>query len=306
MNNFNEIINKLNEDEFSLILRCLLDRIPIVIIGSGKDNSEFFANKLIEFISFRNKLIFYTDFISKEELDIILEEEEINYDVNRIMIICPNEAVHKALQIFTEYKSWIICIHLDNNGSNNLQDISSFENIINILKMKIKTFLVINNSSEHIKIQLIGLKFKSEDLKLEKLIFNKSIIYVENSINRMKRIFSQRINSSDIKNELKYDLLNFNFEENNLKNSIFKIKILEFHNAARRAFSILNKIKILNTHNINIQISDKTILDTILYTDASFKRIIEFIQAEWNENFEVGIESKDYNYKEDLIESLWG
>ncbi|MHA1339881.1 MAG: hypothetical protein ACTSRZ_00315 [Promethearchaeota archaeon] len=303
MNLLNGKIYELDENNFALILRCLLDRIPIIIVGNDKETSEFFANKLVDFITFRNKLIFYTDFISKEELDIIFEEEDTNYDINRSVIICPNDAIHKALQIFTNFKSWILCIHIDTNDGGTQNTLNE---VLNLLKKKIRSFLIIENILDDIKVKINGIKFKSNDLRLEKLIFNKSVKYVETSINRMQRIFSQRINSSNIKEDFKEELLNFNFEKNNLKNNIFKIKILEFYNATRRAFSILNKIKLLNAINIDIQLSDKTLMETISYTDASYKRIIEFIQAEWNENFNGNIESNEYKYKEDLIESLWG
>ena len=123
----------------------------------------------------------------------------------------------------------------------------------------------------------------------------------------MKRIFVQRLSLlKNFSEELKEELLDFGFEEINLKKNMFKIQILEFYNAARRAFSILNKISILNSLNVNIEISDKTLLDTISYVEADHSRLINFIDAEWGELFTENVDSEPIKYKHDLIESLWG
>ncbi|MBD3351365.1 MAG: hypothetical protein GF364_07750 [Candidatus Lokiarchaeota archaeon] len=301
-------IYSLNEEDFSLILRCMLDRVPILITGINKDDVEFFAHKLADLMSFRNKIIFYTDFISKNELDMILDEEESNYDVQRSIIISPNDATHKALQIFNNFKSWILCFHY-----NDLPEVSdnSFNSrlnfITNLIQGKEDFFLLIENLDNNIDVNVIGKKVKFSDLKYEKLIHNRAIKFVDNAINRMKRIFSQRLLvNHEIEEDFRDELLNFGFEENNLKNNFFKIKILEFYNAARRAFSILNKISILSSLNINIELNYKTLMDTISYTDASHSRLLDFIRAEWNEGFSSEIDTQEEKYKSDLIEGLWG
>jgi hypothetical protein len=309
MRGYEDRIYDMNEDDFALILKCLLDRIPIVIAGADKESVEFFANKLADLMSFRTKLLFYTDFISKNELDIILEEEGSNYDIQRSIIICPNEASHKALQIFDNFKSWIICFHYDQvYTTDNPQTYNSrLGFIVNLIQKKQDYFLLVENQEGNIKVDLVGKKAKISELKFEKLIYDKAIKFVDSAISRMQRIFSQRlISNSDIDKDLKEELLNFSFENNNLKNNFFKIKILEFYNAARRAFALLNKVSILSSLNIEIEINDKTLMDIISYSDASHSRLIEFISAEWNENFINKIDTQEEKYKDDLIESLWG
>lgn len=309
MRGYEDKFYEMNEDDFALILKCLLDRVPIVIVGSDKESVEFFANKLADLMAFRSKLLFYTDFISKNEYEIIIEEESSNYDVQRSIIICPNEASHKALQIFDNFKSWIICFHYDqvNSPDKNQSNNSRLSFIINLMQKKENCFLMIENQDGAIKVDLIGKKIKISELKFEKMIYDKAIKSVDSAISRMQRIFSQRLISNvGIDKELKDDLLNFSFENNNLKNNFFKIKILEFYNAARRAFAILNKVVILSSLNIEIEINDKTLTDIISYSDASHSRLLDFIHAEWNENFNNKVDTQEEKYKDDLIESLWG
>ena len=112
MRTFDDTIFNIGEEKFSLILKCLLDRIPILIAGTNKEDVEFLANFLADLMSFRTKLIFYTDFISENELDMLLQEEDTNYDTNRYIVVCPNDAIHKATRMFDDFKSWILCYHI--------------------------------------------------------------------------------------------------------------------------------------------------------------------------------------------------
>ncbi|MHA1897926.1 MAG: hypothetical protein ACTSU2_11075 [Promethearchaeota archaeon] len=304
-----DTIFKIEENEFALIIKCLLDRIPILIVGNENEEAEYFAEILANLINFRNKLFFYTDFISKEEYQLILQEEESDYEIKRNIIICPSPVIKKALQIFDNFKSWILCFKVNSEKSKVSSESPNIKLsfVINQLKSKIKRFLLIENLENSIKINMVGNNFKFSELKFEKEIYRDAIKFVDISIKKMKRIFDQRISLlKNFSKELETELLDFNFEEINLKKNMFKIHILEFYNASRRAFSIINKIAILNSLNINIELSEQTLLDTISYSHASYNRILTFIKAEWGENYNLTIDNKPLKYKHDLIESLWG
>jgi len=309
MKTFDDTIFNIGEEKFSLILKCLLDRIPILIAGTNKEDVEFLANFLADLMNFRTKLIFYTDFISESELDMLLQEEDTNYDTNRHIVVCPNDAIHKALRLFDQFNSWILCYHIlvDESKINKDGFNARLSFILKMVRNKTENFLLIENSESQISVNMVGIKYKSSDLKFEKSIYSKSIKFVDNSISKMKRIFEQRLSLlKNFSKELQEELLDFSFEELNLKRNIFKIQILEFYNAARRVFSILNKISILNSLNVKTELSDQTILDTISYSNASFFRLTQFIRAEWGEIYLGEIETEPIKYKEDLIESLWG
>ena len=260
-------------------------------------------------MNFREKLLFNTDFISKDELVLIVQEEEADYDIKRSLFICPNNALQKVIQMFDNFQSWILCFNINEGRTMKKSETfnSGLRYIIKMIQNKQENLLFIENINNEIKVNMFGRKFKFNDFKFERGIYNKAIKFVDNSIVKMRRIFDQHISLlNNFSSELKEELLDFNFEEINLKKNMFKIQILEFYNAARRAFSILNKISILNSLNIDIEISDKTLLDTISYTETNHSRLIEFIRVEWGENFSEQIDSEPIKYKHDLIEGLWG
>lgn len=307
----NQKINlfKINEDDFSLILYCLLNRIPILISGSTKQNVEFFANKLADLMVFRNKLIFYTDFVSKDELKLILDEEESNYDVQRSIIICPNEGLHKAMQLFDSFNSWILCFNqdLDSEGKQSKDHQFKLPMLMKAILDKINIFLYISNSQKVINVEIKSVKQAELDLRFERMIYRKAIKFVDDSISKMSRIFSQNLRkSANFDQDLMEELLDFSFEESNLKKNFFKIQILQFYNATRRAFSLLNKLDLLNSLDLAFNLNKQTLTETISYADASTERLLEFIKHEWNTDFSSYVDKNRAKYKDDLVESLWG
>ena len=62
--NFFKFLDKLNKNEDSLILYCLLDRVPVVVLGDNNNKIDQFLVDLSELIHFRKEYVFYTDFIS--------------------------------------------------------------------------------------------------------------------------------------------------------------------------------------------------------------------------------------------------
>ena len=60
-------INEIGEKNFALILYCLLNRIPIIVLGDELSEVDDFIAELCDLMHFRKELIYYTDFISESE-----------------------------------------------------------------------------------------------------------------------------------------------------------------------------------------------------------------------------------------------
>jgi hypothetical protein len=211
--------------------------------------------------------------------------------------------------MFDSFQSWILCFNAKEGRTMKKSETfnSGLRYIIRMIQKKEENLLLIENIDDEVTVNMVGKKYRFNDFKFERRIYNNAIKFVDNSIVKMRRIFDQHLSLlNNFSSELKEELLDFNFEEINLKKNMFKIQILEFYNAARRAFSILNKISILNSLDINIDISDKTLLDTISYTETNYSRLLDFIKVEWGENFSEQVDTKPIKYKHDLIEGLWG
>ena len=132
--NFFKLLDKLKRKQASLILYCLLDRIPIIVFGDDSNQIDDLLLELSELIDFRKEMVFYTDFISNNEYINLIQNEDIDYNTQRIQIRCPDEVSFEALNQFENFRSWLLGINIIKQKDNLLS-------IKNVIKKKIGIFL---------------------------------------------------------------------------------------------------------------------------------------------------------------------
>ena len=297
--NFFKLLDKLKRKQSSLILYCLLDRIPIIVFGDDSNTIDDLLLELSELIDFRKEMVFNTDFIANNEYTALIQNEDIDYNTLRIQIRCPDDVSFEALNQFENFRSWLMGINIiKQNG--NLQQIKS------LIRKKINAFLNISITSNKVSVVFEGINPKLLELSLEQEILQKISQDTEKSIIRMKRVLSDRIKINNVDNELIQTLLDFNAEKNELKKNIFKKEIQIFYSGSKRAFFILSRLNLLNNLEIKTKIGSKTLLETIDFEDVSIGRIISFIKHEWGEDYSNLIENNNKIFIVDKIDSLWG
>jgi hypothetical protein len=297
--NFFKFLDKLKRSYNSLILYCLLDRIPIIVFGNNSEKIDNFLVELSELVHFRKDYIFYTDFISINEYENLISNENIDYNYQRAHIRCPCSVSLKALEQFDSINSWLIGIIIPNQKS----QLQYIKEIINKKSSVLLYITIINND---ISIELKGIELKSLNLTLEQNIFKKISLDTEKSINKMKRVLTDKTTVNKLDNDLVTTLLDFEEEKYELKRNIFKREIQNFYSGSKRAFFILSRLNLLNNIGIYTGIGCKTLFETIDYEEASIERILSFIEKEWREIFINLIENNKKNFLGDKIVSLWG
>ena len=297
--NFFKLLDKLKRKDSSLILYCLLDRIPIIIFGDNLNKIDEFLMELSEFIDFRKEMVFYTDFISIEEYNNLVQNEDIDYNTQRIQIRCPTDVTIEALTQFENFRSWLIGVNISKQKEN-------LRYIKTQIKNKMRVHLTIILTLNRVSVKLEGINPKLLDLSIEQDILQKVSQDTEKSVIRMKRVLSDRIKLNNIDEDLIQTLLDFNAEKNELKKNIFKKEIQNFYSGSKRAFFILSRLNLLNNLEIKTKIGSKTLLETVDFEDAPIDRIISFIKYEWGENYSDLIENNNKTFIVDKIDSLWG
>jgi len=307
---FFNILDRLKRKYSSLILYCLLDRIPIIVMGDKPTQIENFLIELSNLMLFRKEFVFYTDFISKLEYENLIQNEDIDYNSQRAHIRCPCDVALKAMNQFDNFNSWVIGIVIPKQSENLIY-------IKNLFRKKTRRFLTIIISSNTVSVEVEGINIKEMDLTLEQAIFQKISQDTEKSIIKMKRVLSDKIKSRKLDNDLVKTLLDFEVEKNELKKNIFNKEIQNFYSGSKRAFFILSRLNLLNNLEMNVTIGNTTLLKTIDYHQASFEgiisaplnRIITFINKEWGIDFSHLIENGNKAKKVDVgdkIQSMWG
>jgi len=297
--NFFEFLDKLKKNYNSLILYCLLDRIPIIVLGEDSEQVDQFLIDLSELIHFRREYVFYTDFISNNEYNNLILNENIDFNSQRSHIRCPCNVARKALSQIEDINSWLIGMELPAQKDH-------FNYLKNLIIKKVNKVLFIMISANNISIEVEGIDLKLIDLTLEQNIFRKISQDTEKSIAKMKRVLSEKIHVNHLDKDLMKTLLDFEIEKNELKKNIVKGEIQNFYSGSKRAFFILSRLSLLNSVEINTNIGSKTLLETIDYEEAPINRIISFITKEWGENFSILIENGKKAFMGDKIVSLWG
>jgi len=297
--NFFKILEKLKRIEASLIVYCLLDRIPIIILGEDAQRIDTFLIEISELIHFRKEFVFYTDFISTLEYQDLIQNESVDYNSDRALIRCPSTVALKALNQFEIFDSWLIGIEIPNYSD-------KLANYRQSLKKRIKIFLSISLLSNKILIELEGYNWRLLDLTLEQNILQKISQDTEKSIAKMKRVLSEKSKSNDVDEDLIKALLDFEVEKTELKKNIIKKEIQNFYSGCKRAFFIFSRLNLLNNIDTNTKIGSKTLLETIDYEDAPIDRILSFISKEWREDFSHLIENGKKINALDSMQSLWG
>ncbi|MFX1489535.1 MAG: hypothetical protein ACFFBI_10325 [Promethearchaeota archaeon] len=297
--NFFKILDTFKKDYGALILYCLLDRIPIIVIGDNPDEIDNFLIDLSDLVDFRKEYVFYTDFVHVNEYENLISNEHNDYNYQRAHIRCPCNVAIKALNTFKSIDSWLIGVVIPKQT----KDLLKLKDFIN---KKTEFVLYLSLCSNRISIDLEQIDFKSLDLTLEENIFKKISQDTEKSIIQMKRVLNDKMSSDQLDKDLTNTLLDFEIEKSELKKNIFKKEIQNFYSGSKRAFFILSRLNFVKNIEINTKIGSKTLLETIDYEEAPIARIISFIYKEWGENFSALIENGKKSYIGDKIVSLWG
>lgn len=229
-------------NDFALILRCVFDRVPIIIGSKDKEKLDDLLIKLCDLIPIRKEIVFGTDFLEKEEFDVIIQEEKLDYDNQRIIFRAPVNSEDLILDKIENLKGWIIGLCINGNVN------AFFEKALRLRK-KNGTFLFIKFDEAN-KIEFVKLYSENDeklDTNLEKRIIKKTFSQTEFALERIKRVLDKKIQGHNgINQSIISSIIDLSQEELIIKENIFKKEILEFYQASRRGLALLTRLNFLN------------------------------------------------------------
>lgn len=287
----NKLIMNLSKEEFSQLLNCLFLRIPIIVFGENSDTINMFVDFLTTLIPHREPIVYWTDFVTREEHLQLLSAEERDYDVKRVVILIYTQYAKRALSEFSEFKGCIIGVK---STSMALEDV-------------IKIILGKNDScgvfyvSNLFKFRIYGNISMYFGKMLSEHVIEKTGVAME----RIRKVLIKKLGKKQLSENILKILLDFDVEEEAIREEILKEEILKFVHACRRALYLLSRIRLLEQFRITGRISGKTLLETIGYFQTPPEDIILFIKAEWGEDFENILQKGRLSHIEDWLSSLW-
>ncbi len=286
-------LKSLNQKELAILIRALLDRYPILVTGDSEENIDFITDTLINLVPHRREVVFGTDFISKQEYEQLINHEKSDYNGERLIFRAPSSLTFENYQQITSLRGWVIAVP------------SHFEQkMITSLNQQAWCFLILRSRGDRLSLQINdGHKWLNETSFEEKLL-DKVLTETEMKIERISRVL-KRAARGKVSERLEKSLVDLDPEENRVRQSIFREQILAFVQAAWRILVILQRLRLLEGVGVKSVISEKMLRQAIDYKGAAINRLMEFIQAEWGEDFSSVVEGGRDRSFGDRLEGYW-
>ncbi|MHA1129569.1 MAG: hypothetical protein ACTSQI_06265 [Candidatus Helarchaeota archaeon] len=291
------MIEILGKNQLALLLRIILDRIPVLIVGNDHTEIDNLLSGLVSLAPHRNEYVFWSDFIEQDEYLQLCQEEADDFNIPRNVFCSPSTASKHIFERIEKLKGWVIGFDISNG-------ISKDDIIFKILKLE-KKFLTIFMEPKKLNIKLFGLKNNEFNLSFEKKTLEKTIEKTDVALEKMKRVLKKKVKSSP-SNEVMAAIMRFDSEEEKIRCNIFTQEVQSFIQAGTRSLAILSRIDLLRELGFNVELSGKTLLQTIDYDEVDSERIIQLLQAEYGIDFSNCVKGGRVTQIGDKIDSFWG
>lgn len=294
MNTFlNSELNTLGRKQLANVLCSILNRNPVILYSKSSEAADSIAESLVKFVPHRREVVFGSDFICRSEHDELIMHEKSDYNGERIIYRSPCSAAPLVSSQIVDFQGWIIAAEEGNFESlqNTLLENSSFPIV---LKLKDKALLLESNGNPAIK----------SDTNFELKLLEKVTSETRTKMERITRIL-QRATHGKVSERLEKSLIDLNQEEERVRQSLYREQILAFVEAAWRVMIILMRLRLLQEVGVKSTISDKMLIQAIDYKGASIDRLMEFIKAEWGEEFQSSVQEGTGQTFGDRLEGFW-
>jgi len=291
-----ELLEIFSQEELATIFSAALYRYPILVLADNSHDTDSIVDKVSHLVSHRQRMIFWSDFISKDELTLLFEEEKIDPQNNRIIVLSYAANTFQAFTQFSDFKSWIVGFVPKSNLDLNMVFEKLYRNGL--------PFLVIQNTDSQIKMRI----YTHDQAIVAKLtgdILSKVTSTTKHSITKIARIIAKK----KVKDETLPDLdgfLEFNAETEYIQKDVFEKELMSFIHAARRAFILFNRIRIMDGLGVKIKIDTQTLMDAIEFDKSYIKDLLAFLFAEHGSDFTCILDNSRIGRLGDQIDSLWG
>jgi hypothetical protein len=291
-----KLMEILGKNQFALLLRIILDRIPVIIFGKDHNEIDNLLNGLISMAPHRHEYVFWSDFIENDEYLSLIQEEDNDFNIPRNVFCAPTNASKHIFNRIEKFRGWIIGFEISNGISQ--------EGVISNFKNFEERFLIIIMEQNELKLTLFGVD-NNINLDFEKKIIDKAIQKTEIALEKMKRVLKKKIKTPP-SNDVMTAIMRFDIEEEKIRSNIFIQEIQTFIQAGMRSLAILSRIDLLRELGFDVELSGNTLLETIDFEEVNPDRIIQLVQAEYGVDFSSCIKGGKIIQVGDRIDGFWG
>ncbi|MFW9830162.1 MAG: hypothetical protein ACFFD8_00040 [Candidatus Thorarchaeota archaeon] len=294
MNTFlDSSLNTLGRKDLAIVLRSVLDRFPVILYSDSAEAVDSIAEALVKLVPHRREVVFGSDFVSFSDYNNLVNHEKSDYNGERIIYRAPSSATELVTNEITDFTGWIISANQKN-----------FEWIYKILSQNPSPLIILHLKDGALKLKANGKSRAFTNTSFENKLLEKVTSETRIKMERITRIL-RRAAHGKVSNRLEKSLIDLNQEEERVRQSLYREHIQAFVEAAWRVMIILMRLRLLQGVGVNTTISDKMLRQAVDYKGASIDRLMEFIKAEWGEDFQSSVQDGTEQSFGDRLEGFW-
>jgi hypothetical protein len=250
-------------------------------------------------------MVFWRDFTSEDEILSVWEEEKHNYEVNRTTVCSLASNLKLALERIKYFSGWIIGAPLSNQSHGMYITKDQVEEVIAHITQTSKSCGILSLSSpSSMTFRLVDAEDSS--LEVEKKIVNKILTRKTQSLERIRRLLSKSLRGAKVSDGIINAVLKLDDESEKITQDMFEEEINNFVHAARRAVTLLSRIRLARELGTSTVLTERNLYEAIGWDGGSLVDLIHFIQAEWHEDFSDCVKMGTLSGLGAWVDSMWG
>jgi len=298
-------IIELMDNKFPLLLNSVLERTPVIVAGEDIELVDDITESLTTLSPHRHKLVFWRDFTSESEILSVWEEEKHNYEVSRTVVCGLSGNLRLALDRISRYAGWILAIPLGSTvlgvqvNEKTLEDVTAHIltnsancGILRITSPSSMTFTLVNQIDS--------------SLDVEKKAVNKILTRKKQSLERIRRLLTKSLRGTNVPDHIVTAVLKLDDESEKLTQDVFEEEINNYVHAARRAVTLLSRIRLARELGASTTLTERNLYEAIGWDGGELTDLIRFIRSEWHEDFSDCVKMGTLSGLGAWVDSMWG
>jgi hypothetical protein len=298
-------IIELMDNQFPLLLNSVLERTPVIVAGEDIELVDDITESLTTLCPHRHKLVFWRDFTSESEILSVWEEEKHNYEVSRTVVCGLSGNLRLALDRISRFAGWILAIPLGSTvlgvqvNEKTLEDVTA-----HILTNSANCGILRITSPSSMTFTLV--KQIDSSLDVEKKAVNKILIRKKQSLERIRRLLTKSLRGTNVPDHIVTAVLKLDDESEKLTQDVFEEEINNYVHAARRAVTLLSRIRLARELGASTTLTERNLYEAIGWDGGGLTDLIRFIRAEWHEDFSDCVKMGTLSGLGAWVDSMWG
>ncbi|MHA1613398.1 MAG: hypothetical protein ACTSYJ_00970 [Candidatus Thorarchaeota archaeon] len=298
-------IIELMDKQFPLLLNSVLERTPVIVAGEDIELVDDITESLTTLCPHRHKLVFWRDFTSESEILSVWEEEKHNYEVSRTVVCGLSGNLRLALDRISRFAGWILAIPLGSTvlgvqvNEKTLEDVTA-----HVLTNSANCGILRITSPSSMTFTLV--KQIDSSLDVEKKAVNKILIRKKQSLERIRRLLTKSLRGTNVPDHIVTAVLKLDDESEKLTQDVFEEEINNYVHAARRAVTLLSRIRLARELGASTTLTERNLYEAIGWEGGELTDLIRFIRAEWHEDFSDCVKMGTLSGLGAWVDSMWG